>query len=171
MKRERRQKPADIRQLARQAERRYLDRGISRADELTNIRAKTIENLCRALFEVLTGQFYVTENEYDAMARQIDACSRQYREISQQCGTGKAEKWLSEMLGEQSGIDFVLPIIKTPEKARDWQDLACERAAGKLAARFYMHGMSKTLLMDSQKINDVLKAAKERYKAICLAEN
>lgn len=165
------QKTVNLRRLVSQAQRRYLDRGYSRAYELSNIRAKTTENLCRAIFEVLTGAFGVSEDEYDAIARLINDYSRQYREMSEQCGEGKARGWLSELTKGGKCIDFALPIDETPKKARDWENLACKRAAGALTAKLYACAMRKTLKMDDQQITDVLEAAKERYKSICLYES
>ena len=167
MKRERRQKPANLSQTARHAERRYLERGTSRVDELTNIRVRTTENLCRALFEVLTGAFDVSEDQYDAMARTVDGCSRQYRSISEKLGMDKAEKWILEQLGTKKRTGFVLPMDKAPESKKDWENLTCKRAAGVFTVRFYIYGMRKTLKMDDQKIDSVLDAAKERYRQIC----
>lgn len=157
--------PAYFRAKAAQnAQRRYLRERESETKKTEKRREATGDVVAMCCLCALNHDFGLGEARLHRVADRAGAVADQFDLNKKGVGWVKAKKKLEEDIAEVFTGDFVLPVIITPKKQRDWVALANQRDVADTVVKFYIKALREVMGFGKDRTAAFVRAVEREYR-------
>lgn len=145
--------PAGFRRnAARRAQEKYLTNKMPQSERVQKNREAVGHVISMCFLVALNKRYGVGEWRLGLVVDAANAELERFDLNKRAVGIERAKKKLTEELGGLLPDGFILPVTKTPKKARDWAMLGEQRAAAEIVVKCYALGAHKALSFGAERV-------------------
>lgn len=158
--------PAHFRvKAAQNAQRRYIREREPETKKTEKRREATGDVVAMCCLCALNHEFGLGEARLQRVADRAGAVADQFDLNNKGVGWIKAKKKLKEDIAEVFTGDFILPVIVTPKKQRDWARLSEQRDVADTVVKFYIKAVREAMGFGKDRTAAFVQAVEREYKA------
>lgn len=150
--------------VAQQAQRRYLREREPETKRIEKKREATADVVSMCILVALNKSFGLGEARLQRVADRAGAIAEQFELNSRGVGWNKAKNKLNEDIAEVFHGDFVLPVIVTPKKPREWAHLSEQRDAADTLVKFYVKALREVMGFGKDRTAAFVQAVEREYR-------
>lgn len=152
------------RNTAIQAQRRYLDGGVSESQRVSDTREAAADVIGCCWLLSLNDLYGVGAGRYQKVMDAVNAEAELFGMNKRKKGTQWAQKELDKALGEHGDFGFLLPVVKPPRNRRDWELLSEQRDAAGWTVKLYIRATQKALGFGAERLERTVRRTEENFR-------
>lgn len=149
---------------AQNAQRRYLREREPETKRIEKKREATADVVSMCILVALNKDFGLGEARLQRVADRAGAVAEQFDLNNKGVGWIKAKKKLDEDISDVFSGNFVLPVIVTPKKPREWAYLSEQRDAADTVVKFYVKALREVMGFGKDRTAAFVRAVEREYK-------
>ena len=149
---------------AQNAQRRYLQSREPETKRIEKKREATADVVSMCVLLALNKRFGMGEARLQRVADRAGAIAEQFELNSRGVGWNKAKAKLNEDVSAVFTGDFVLPVIVTPKKPREWAHLSEQRDTADTLVKFYVKALREIMGFGAERIAAFVQAVEREYR-------
>lgn len=150
--------------VAQQAQRRYLSGGIPESQRVEDNREAAADVVGCCWMLSLNDLFGVGAERFQRVMDAVNAEADRFARNRQHLGVVQAQKVLDQELGPDGDFGFLLPVVIPPRKRRDWELLAERRDAAAWTVKLYIRATKKVLGYGSERMEKIVRRTEENFR-------
>lgn len=152
------------RNIAKNAQRRYMQSGKTEAQRIDDHREAVANVLCLCILAALYDKYGVGETRLQRVVDTANAYSQRFVTMKQNHSEAWAKATLENETRDILPGGFTLPVLKAPQKDRDWVLLHHQRDAAEMVFRIYAFAMHSALGFGAERVAAVAQETETNYR-------